>query len=113
MTQNRNKIIELFIGNLSNSIVHKVLEKAIDNPDISKNYFKEVKNSWDIAKQYREKINPANAHISNKDSEYIKNKVISKTNAELKKRISRGYKNINLSLVEQFTENSLKELKCL
>lgn len=30
MPQNRNKLIELFIGNIVNAIVHDILEKAID-----------------------------------------------------------------------------------
>jgi hypothetical protein len=28
MTKNRKKLIELFIGNLSNSVVHEILERA-------------------------------------------------------------------------------------
>ncbi len=38
MVQNRNKLIDLFIGNISNSIVHKILEKAIDNKEIASKY---------------------------------------------------------------------------
>ena len=29
MPQNRNQLIELFIGNITNAIVHRILEKAI------------------------------------------------------------------------------------
>ncbi len=29
MSQNRNKLIDLFIGNLSNVIIHEILLKAI------------------------------------------------------------------------------------
>lgn len=32
---NRNKLIDLFISNLANVVVHKVLEKAIDKPEVS------------------------------------------------------------------------------
>ena len=30
MTQNRNQLIQLFVGNIYNAIVHEILEKAID-----------------------------------------------------------------------------------
>ena len=40
---NRNKLISLFVSNLSNMIVHKVLEKAIDEPEIANFYYKEMK----------------------------------------------------------------------
>ena len=55
MTQNRNKLIDLFIGNISNSVVHEILEKAIDNEEISRRYEKELTTSLEIAKKYREK----------------------------------------------------------
>jgi len=38
---NRNKLLELFISNIANAIIHKILEKAIDKPDISEKYNKE------------------------------------------------------------------------
>jgi len=37
MSQNRNKLLGLFIGNISNVILHKILEKAIDLQEIVKN----------------------------------------------------------------------------
>ena len=52
MVQNRNKLIELFIGNASNSIVHRILEKAIAkerNEEISDKYRKELITSFEIA----------------------------------------------------------------
>ncbi len=33
---NRNKLLTLFISNLANVIVHRILEKAIDAPEIAK-----------------------------------------------------------------------------
>ena len=54
---NRNKLIDLFISNLSNVIVHKILERAIEKPEIALVYSKEMKNSFEIAKEYRNKIN--------------------------------------------------------
>ena len=109
MALNRKKLIDLFIGNASNAILHKVLEKAIEDEVIRKYYDKEFLNSIEIAKKYREKINP----IDNKlpDSSEIKEAIIKKVNNELKIRISKGYKNIDLSLVEPTTNEILSELK--
>jgi len=50
MTQNRNKLIRLFISNLSNSIVHTILEQAINREEIADKYRKELNNSFDIKK---------------------------------------------------------------
>ena len=111
MDQNRNKLIELFIGNMSNAILHKILEKAITDTDIVDRYNKEIKNSFEIAKQYRDKINPLNISFPEKDINYIKNKIIRKVKAELQIRISKGYKNINLDIVEQIMNELLKETK--
>ena len=84
MVQNRNKLIELFIANLSNAIIHKILEKAIDKEEIASRYNKEIQNSWQIAQHYREKINPINAPFPIKDIEEIRIKVKNKVLAELK-----------------------------
>jgi len=108
--KNRNQLIEALISNLSNAIVHQILETAIDQQEISEKYVKEFKNSWEIAKRYREKINPINNSLPEKDIEEIKIKVINKVKAELKLRIERGYENINLSLVPELVDKALKEL---
>ncbi|MBT5022841.1 hypothetical protein HOK51_03935 [Candidatus Woesearchaeota archaeon] len=110
MTQNRNKLIELFIGNLANSVIHKILETAIDNTEISNKYEKELKNSFEIAKKYRDKINPLYVPFPDKDVEYIRIKLTNKVNSELLKRISRGYENIDLKLVKEFIDQYLKIL---
>ena len=73
---NRSKLIELFISNLSNVIIHKILEKAIEKPEIASVYAKEMKNSLKIAKRYREKINPADLPFLAKDISYIKDKLM-------------------------------------
>ena len=111
MDQNRNKLIELFIGNISNAVLHKILEKAVTDTDIADRYNKEIKNSFEIAKQYRDKINPLIIPLPEKDVNYIKDKIIRKVKAELQIRISKGYKNINLDLVEQIMNELLKETK--
>ncbi|OGJ15549.1 hypothetical protein A3K73_05160 [Candidatus Pacearchaeota archaeon RBG_13_36_9] len=110
---NRNRLLELFCANLSNAIVHQILETAIDVPEISEKYVKEVKSSWEIAKNYREKINPVNRSLPFHDLEEIKAKVINSVTTELKLRIDRGYTNINLSLVPEFVEKALKELSVI
>lgn len=109
MTQNRNKLVELFISNLTNAIVHQVLEKAIDNSEIANRYLKEFRTSWDIAKKYREKINPANKALP--DVNEIKDAISKKARAKLQVRIDNGYENIELRLVEEFLNKALKELR--
>ena len=113
MTQNRNKLIDLFVGNVSNAIVHSILEKAIDSKEIADRYRKELKTSREIAKVYRNKINPINNPLPAKDITYIRRKIINKVNNELKTRISKGYENIDLDLVEQLVDQALKEFMVL
>ena len=110
MVQNRNKLIELFIGNISNSIVHDILEKAISKEmEVASRYRKELKTSLEVAKKYREKINPLNRTLPIKDISYIKTKIINKVRAELMLRISKGYKNIDLELIPSLIDKILKE----
>ena len=109
MVQSRNRLIELFIGNISNSVIHGILEKAIDNKELSDRYNKELLNSFNLAKKYREKINPVNKALPHKDINYIKNKIKNKVEAELKLRIRRGYENINLDLVDKLVDKALKD----
>ena len=113
MSQNRNKFLDLFIGNLSNAVLHRILEKAIDLPEIVNKYDKEIKNSWEIAKIYREKINPKNPPFPEKDIDEIRRKIFLKVKSELSIRISRGYKNIDLSLIGPFIEEALIEMKII
>ena len=111
MAQNRNKLIDLLIGNLANAAVHKILQEAIEDEILRKYYDKELLNSIEIAKKYREKINPVNKALKEKDIEHIKNKVIHKVNSELKLRIAKGYRNINLDLIGAIVDNMLTEMK--
>ena len=114
MTQNRNKLIDLFIGNLSNAILHKILEKAILSsiPEIAQRYNKEVINSWQIALNYRQKINPQMT-FPLKDIFYIKEKLSNRIRSELSLRIFKGYKNINLELVDKEINDSLKQMRVI
>ena len=89
MAQNRNKIIDLFIGNIANVVIHKILEQAVDDELLRKYYDKELLNSAEIGRRYREKINPINKPLPKKDIEHIKSKVINKVNSELNLRIEK------------------------
>ena len=112
MVQNRNKLIELFIGNASNSIVHRILEKAIAKErkeEISDKYRKELITSFELARGYREKINPVNLPLPTKDILYIKNRIIKKATSELMIRISKGYRNIDIGLVEKEVDDVLRD----
>ncbi len=112
MVQNRNKFIGLLIGNISNAIVHEILEKAISSePEISIKYEKEIRNSFEIAKIYRRKINPINKSLPEKDVQDIKRKIKRIVANELKLRIYNGYKGINLNLIDINIDKKLKELR--
>ena len=113
MPQNRNKLIELFIGNIYNAIVHEILRKVINQEELSNKYNKELLSSLEIAKRYREKINPINTVLPYKDMIYIKNKITNKVKAELLLRISKGYENINLNLIEELVDKYLKKTKII
>jgi len=111
MIQNRNKLIELLIGNLSNFAVHKILEKSINKPELTSKYQKESINSFNISLAYRNKVNPIDKPLSNTDISYIKIKISNRVNSELSFRISKGYENIDLTLINHEIEKVLKELK--
>jgi len=113
MVQNRNKLIDLFIGNISNSIIHQVLQKAIEEENIRERYNKEFLASLDIAKRYREKINPRDIPLPEKDISYIKPRIIKKVIAELKLRISKGYLNIDIGLVEPTVDKLLRRMNVI
>lgn len=115
MPQNRNQFIDIFIGNLANAIVHTILEKSLINKEelINKylnKYRNEIINSYEIAKRYREKINPINKTLPIRDVIYIKDKLRIKVIAELNLRISKGYQNINLDLINEEIDKVLREL---
>ena len=107
---NRNKMIVLFSSNLATAVLHRVLEKAAGNSDLIGKYQKEFKTSWEIAKDYRAKINPIDRTLSQEDREEIRTKTIGRVKSELKIRIEKGYKNIDLSLVEKEVDKALNEM---
>ena len=111
MAYNRKKLIDLFIGNIANAVLHRILEKAVEDDVIRKYYDKEFLNSFEIAKKYREKINPTHKEIP--EHSEIKQAITKKVNSELKIRLSKGYKNIDLSLVKPTTNQIISELKVI
>ena len=110
---NRNKLIEIFIGNISNAIVHEILKKAIDDENIHSRYLKELATSMKIALEYRNKITPINSKLQEKGINYIKDKIIKRVKSKLSIRINKGYKNIDLNLIEIVVNDFLKESKVI
>lgn len=115
MPQNKNKLIELFISNLSTAIIHKILIDAIKDKskEVANHYQKEIENAINISKKYRKKINPIKSPLSNRDISYIKTKITRKIKTELMNRISKGYKNINLNLIGELVNKMLKETEII
>lgn len=113
MVQNRNKLLDLLIGNLANAAVHKVLMEAAEDELRKKYYDDEISNSIEIAQIYREKINPVNEPLSDKDAAEVKESILRKAEAELKLRIAKGYKNVKLDLVDKFVDELLIEMNIL
>ena len=113
MNQNRNKLLDLFIGNFSNVVIHKILENAVKDKNIRSRYEKELISSVEIALNYRNKINPINTKLQEKDINHIKDKIVKKVKSELKSRINKNYKNIDLNSIETILDNYLKKLKVI
>ena len=109
--KNSNKLIELFIGNIANAIVHSLLELAIGAELVADKYRKELASSFEAAKRYREKINPISRMFPDKDVAYIKEKIMARVKSELITRISKGYNNIDLGLIESLTDKALRDVK--
>ncbi len=110
MRQNRNKLMQLLVGNLVNIVVHKVLEATITENILRERYQREGLVSFEVAKRYREKINPADRELPEKDFEQIKEVVSKRARQELLLRISKGYAEIDLSLIDKVLDEILKEL---
>lgn len=113
MSQNRNKLLQLLMGNLVNVVVHQVLEKAVQEELLRNHYGQESMTSFEVAKRYREKINPARETLPDKDVSKIREEVSRRAIKELNLRISQGYKGIEPGLVEEILDRILKELKIL
>ncbi|MBI4139393.1 hypothetical protein HY483_00340 [Candidatus Woesearchaeota archaeon] len=113
MSQNRNKIIDIFVGNTVNAIVHVILQQSISDEDVSKKYLEEVRTSLKSAKKYREKVNPINTVFQRIEAENLKIIIQRKVEKKLHKRIAKGYKDIAIGTVEENVVKILQELKVL
>lgn len=111
MSHNRNKLITLLIGNLTNAVVHQVLEKSVREEILRKHYDKESLHSLEIAKRYREQINPIQRALPDTNVETIKEEILKRSRKELLLRISKGYQGIELEALESIVEKLLEELK--
>lgn len=98
---NKSKLIAFLVGNLSNAVVHRILEQAIEEEIIRLHYEKELNISLKIALKYREKLNPKLKPLPAKDIDKIRIKIKNKALAELKKRILNGYENIDLTKIDK------------
>src|SRR3989344_6848494 len=97
MPQNRKKMLDLFIGNISSAISHEILMISTENKELASHYKKERDNLITLSEKYRHNINPINKTLSDKDVEYIKSKVKNKIKSELSSRIKKGYRKISKS----------------
>ena len=111
MPQNRKNLIDLFIGNMSTAVFHEILVFSAKSEEITKHYEKEIDEAINNSKRYREKINPADFSLPSADIGYIKAKIELKVKAELNSRIRKGYKNIDLTLVEPLIKENLEKMK--
>ena len=110
MSQNRPDLIKRFIGVASNIIAHKILIKAELEEDLRNYYTKEIERDIDIALKYRNRINPVNRLLPQRDSKEIRGSILLKVKAELLKRIDKGY-NVDLTKIDEEIDNFLKEQK--
>ncbi|MBI2650532.1 hypothetical protein HYX04_04420, partial [Candidatus Woesearchaeota archaeon] len=76
--------------------------------DLRNYYTKEIERDIDIALKYRNKINPVNRMLPQRDSKEIKENIPLKVKAELQKRVDKGYK-VNLSKIDEEIDDFLKE----
>ena len=113
MPQNRKKMLDLFIGNISSAISHEILMISTENKELASRYKKERDNLIVISEKYRHNINPISDILPDKDIEYIKSKVKNKIKSELSSRIKKGYRNINLNIIEELIEKYLRAVKVI
>ncbi len=107
--QNKSKLVEIFIGNIANAVVHQVLENAIKEENLRAYYGKEMQNSFSLAKRYRKKLNPVDKPLT--ESDEIKEKIVKKAVQELSIRIKKGYTGLEVGSAHKIAEKLLKKLK--
>ena len=112
MTQNRNKLLNHFIGHAVMTVVHRILAQATSDISLQEKYDKEIENSLSITLSYREKLNPAHP-FQTRESLDIRDQIIQRVHSELRRRINLGYKNLDVSKVENEVDAFLKEMKII
>ncbi|MDD4877735.1 MAG: hypothetical protein PHO02_01715 [Candidatus Nanoarchaeia archaeon] len=106
---NKSKLVRIFIGNIANAVVHEVLENAIEEQSLRSHYGKEMLNSMQLARKYREQLNPIDKTLP--ESVNIRRQIVKKAEQELKLRIKKGYTGINIDSTSKIAEKLLKKLK--
>ena len=91
MAQTRKKLLEVLASHLATAVVHRILEDAIDVPEIAARYRKETLNAFEVAKKYRARLHPKTEALPAKDAEALRWKITRKVRAELRLRIGKGY----------------------
>lgn len=109
MTQNRNKVLSLMTGSLSNAIVHSILELSCDETALKEKYKKEASDSFQIALKFRNRINPLFRLLPQRS--LIEIRVARRVEAELNNRIKRGYVGVDMTLVRTQIEEYFRELR--
>ncbi len=109
MTQNRNKILDLMTGSLSNAIVHSILELSCDETALKAKYKKEAFNSFQIALEFRNRINPLFRPLPQRP--LIEIKVTRRVEAELNNRIRKGYIGVDVTIIKAQVEKYFQELR--
>lgn len=110
MTQSRRKLLEVLASHLATAVVHRILEKAIDSPEIASRYRKETLNALEVAKKYRERLNPKMGALPEQEMELLRNRVVRKVKAALQVRISKGYTGIRYESIEDEVMDALSDL---
>ena len=101
----------LLIGNLTNVVVHRVLEKSVKEEILRNHYDKESLVSLEVAKRYRDQINPIERALPDIDVKEIEEGIMKRARSELQLRISRGYQRIQLDTIKAILKQVLQELK--
>ena len=86
---------------------------STENKELASRYKKERDNLIVISEKYRHNINPISNILPDKDVEYIKSKIKNKIKSELSSRIKKGYKNVNLEIIEGMIEKYLRAAKVI
>lgn len=85
----------------------------MENEILREHYDRESLSSFEVARRYREKINPVQRELPENDVDKIKEEVFKRAGKELRLRIDKGYEGVKLGLLGEILEKVLEELKIL